>query len=196
MIPTTKLPRQVTEHAEPRNHFARSTPPPLMLPTSAVSLRKRRTTSSSSTFAHENISQSTIFKHDRRITDKEYRTYLASRFLLNFKSYLLFKFSITAAFTCNCFPLIFFYDTILAIQPFDDQWDDESAPRQTIGNWLRHAEWAPALLTDHQHRFVPSPFCLVLQTKPNMDVCWVNRAVKGNFDHLRRRGLIPSAKNL
>ena len=30
-------------------------------------------------------------------------------------------------------------------------------------------------------RFVPSPFCLVLQTKLNMDVCWVNRAVKGNF---------------
>ena len=26
-----------------------------------------------------------------------------------------------------------------------------------------------------------SPFCLVLQTKPNMDVCWVNRAIKGNF---------------
>ena len=31
-------------------------------------------------------------------------------------------------------------------------------------------------------RFGASPFCLVLQTKPNMDVCWVNRAVKGNFD--------------
>jgi len=133
-----------------------------MLPTSAVSLHKRRMTSSSSTFAHEKIPKSTIFKHDQRTTDREYGTYTALRILLNFKSYLLFKFSITAAFNCKFFPFTFSYDTILAIQPFDDQWDDESALRQTFGNWLRHAEWAPALLTDHQHIHTTRLFPFVL----------------------------------
>ena len=32
-----------------------------------------------------------------------------------------------------------------------------------------------------ESRFGASPFCLVIQTEPNMDVCRVNRAVYGNF---------------
>ena len=48
-------------------------------------------------------------------------------------------------------------------RPFDNQWNDKSAPCQTTRNWLQHTEWAPVQLTDHQHNFTMhlSPFVLL-----------------------------------
>jgi len=146
----------VTEHAELWNHYARSTPPLLMLPTSAERQHQAHIHSWED-------STSAIFKHNQRTMVREYRTHIALPFLFNFKFYSLFKFSITAAFISNyhshfTLPMIRYsqsrHSTTMG-------WRVRAAPNDrdlTATHWVGSgiADWPPALCN-----IAPLPLSLI-----------------------------------